>query len=160
VLSLRAFHHSTNIALESTLSMILKWTKISRVVSRLISSSLKRSGRLRSALSWRTVAEAFWREARSGNGFFAARALSNPHELAGAVLMVLPQQDEQSFAGFLTELTLRVVRPPGVFRIGGLNPCCRVRPPIGNEGAGFHIFAKSLERRQLVGDCEIRNALL
>jgi hypothetical protein len=36
-------------ALESTLSMSLKWAKISRVVSRLISSSLKRSSRLTSA---------------------------------------------------------------------------------------------------------------
>src|SRR5262245_53365938 len=31
--------------------------------------------------------------------------------------------------------------------------------PIGDESASFHIFAKSLKRRQLVGECEVRNAL-
>jgi len=54
------------------------------------------------------------------------RSTSPERQLAGAVLVVLPQQDEQSFAGFLTELTLRVIRPPCVFRIGGLNRCCHV----------------------------------
>src|SRR5262249_2561916 len=54
------------------------------------------------------------------------RSTSPERQLAGAVLVMLPQQDEQSFAGFLTELTLRVIRPPCVFRIGGLNRCCHV----------------------------------
>jgi len=54
------------------------------------------------------------------------RSASPERQLAGAVLVVLPQQDEQSFAGFLTELTLRVIRPPCVFRFGGLNRCCHV----------------------------------
>src|SRR5262249_29897667 len=31
--------------------------------------------------------------------------------------------------------------------------------PIGDESASFHIFAKSLKRRQLVGEGEVRNAL-